>query len=140
MVTWKLVGWLRAGLMSTLALAPFASADVARDNEPRPIGELSIDVDGDGCADTVRWARHEDAVWLDVTLAVAAPDRFAPRSTTRIAPAAAGVSVSAADLDGDGRMDVLVRDRGGHTTAWISDGLAFEARGASERSSLSSSQ
>lgn len=130
MVTWKLVGWLRMALMSILALAPLAAQRRAADAVPCPTTELRIDVDGDGKADRVRLMRYDDAFWLDVTLAgTGAPDGLALRSTTRVAPAAAGErwSLRAADVDGDGKMDVLVRDFGGRTTAWLSDGLAFTA-------------
>ncbi len=127
MVTWKLVGWLRMALMSILALAPLAAQ---RRAVPCPTPELRIDVDGDGKADRVRLMRYDDTFWLDVTLAgTGAPNGLAPRSTTRVAPGAAGErwSLSAADVDADGKMDVLVRDSRGRTTAWLSDGLAFTA-------------
>ena len=131
MVTWKLVGGLRTVLASVLALAPLAAQHRGLDAASRATGELAIDVDGDGRADWVRWTRHDDSFWLDVALAAPGgpQDAFALRSTTRVAPAAEGScwSVSAADLNGDGRMDVVVRDARGHTTAWVSDGLAFEA-------------
>jgi VCBS repeat protein len=132
MVTWKLVGWMRTALASVLALAPLAAQHDGLDAAPRATGELAIDVDGDGRADRVRWTRQDDAFWLDVALAGAgtAQGSFAPRSTTRVAAATGwGLSVSAADVNRDGRMDVLVRDARGNTTAWVSDGLAFEADG-----------
>lgn len=131
MVTWKLVGWLRMALVSILALAPLAAQHRGPGAAPCAGRELAIDVDGDGRADRVRWTRYDDAFWLDVALASAgAPQgEMALRSTTRVAPvgAAEGWSLSAADVNRDGKMDVLVRDAGGHTTAWVSDGLAFAA-------------
>jgi hypothetical protein len=129
MVTWKLVGWVRTALASVLALAPLAAEHGGPDAALRATGELAIDVDGDGRADRVRWTRQDDAFWLDVSLAGAgdAQDTFTLRSTTRVAAAGSGLSVSAADINRDGRMDLLVRDARGRTTTWFSDGLAFEA-------------
>jgi FG-GAP-like repeat len=129
MVTWKLVGWARSALASVLVLAPLTAPHGGPDAVLRATGELAVDVDGDGRADRVRWTRQDDAFWLDVSLAGEgdAQDTFALRSTTRIAAAGSGLSVSAVDLNRDGRMDLLVRDARGHTTAWFSDGLAFEA-------------
>jgi hypothetical protein len=129
MVTWKLLGWVRTSLALVLALAPLAARQGGLDAALPATGELAIDVDGDGRADRVRWTRQDDAFWLDVWLAGsgAAQDTFAPRSTTRVAAAGSGLSVSVADLNCDGRMDLLVRDARGRTTAWVSDGLAFEA-------------
>jgi hypothetical protein len=128
MVTWKLVGWMRTALATVLALAPLTAQHDGLDAAPRASGELAIDVDGDGRPDRVRWTRQDDGFWLDVALAGAGNGSFAPRSTTRVAAATGwGLIVSAADVNRDGRMDVLVRDARGHTTAWLSDGLAFEA-------------
>jgi hypothetical protein len=129
MVTSKLSGWARTALASVFALAPLAAQHGGQDAALRATGELAIDVDGDGRADRVRWKRRGDDFWLDVSLA-GAPEAQAPfalRSTTRVADGGSGLSVSAADLNRDGRMDLLVRDEHGRTTAWFSDGLAFEA-------------
>lgn len=133
MVTWKLVGWLRMALLSILALIPLAQhrgagADAGASRE------LAIDVDGDGRAERVRWTRYGDAWWLDVEVDGAAPEQTQPRSTTRVASAGVGdgFSMSAADVNCDGKADVLLRDPAGHTTAWVSDGLGFAAAGIAE--------
>lgn len=130
MVTWKLVGWFRTALASVLAVAPLAAPHHGPSDAPLATGELAIDIDGDGRADRVRWTRHDDAFWLDVALAGPSDSHgtLVPRSTTRVVPALDGScwTVSAADVNSDGKMDVIVRDARGRTTAWVSDGLAFE--------------
>ena len=133
MVTWKLVGWLRMALLSVLALTPLAHHR-GPGTAPGASRELAIDVDGDGRADRVRWTRYDDAWWLDVEVEGAAPDQSELRSTTRVAAAGAGDgwSLSAADVNCDGKMDVLLRDPAGQTTAWVSDGLAFALPGRPE--------
>jgi hypothetical protein len=133
----KLVSWMSLGLVSMLALAPSAGRDGAVGAPAGATVELAIDVDGDGRADRVRWVRYDDAFWLDVVLAGAGPRRDEPAliSTTRVTPVGAGGgwSVSAADVNGDGKTDVLVRDGGGHITTWVSDGKAFTAEPARSR-------
>lgn len=133
MVTWKLVSWLRMALLSVLALIPLAQHR-GPGAEPGASRELVIDVDGDGRADRVRWTRYGDAWWLDVEVEGTAPHQTELRSTTRVASAGTGDgwSLSAADVNCDGRTDVLLRDPAGHTTAWVSDGLGFVASGTAE--------
>ncbi len=87
--------------------------------------ELAADVDGDGRVDRIGWLRYGDDYWLDVSLA-AADGSFDLRSSTRVA-AADGDSwlLSARDLDGDGRADVVMEDERGPVQVWLSDGRGF---------------
>ena len=131
MVTWKLVGWLRTALTSVLALAPLAA-------QQRAAGRRAA---------RDRRAAPSTSTATGAPIASAGRDTTTPSGSTCRSPApgapgrvraalddARGArgrgrrwSVSAADLDGDGKMDVLVRDSRGRTTAWLSDGLAFTA-------------
>ena len=129
MLTWlTLAARLRGALLLLLALAQlprhaFDSTTATTSNAAAAgcAGELALDVDGDGRADRVSLRRYGDDDWLDVALAA---DGFAVRSSTRVVPGA-GWSLAAADLDGDGRGDVILRDGDGRAVRYVSDGLAF---------------
>lgn len=111
----------RAAIVETPAAAPAL---------PTPSFTIAIDVDGDGRLDQVRWQHHGEAGWLDVYLAAAGGgDNEEPilRSTTRVGDVPCPeCTITGADADGDGRADVLLRDRNGRSALWISDGIGFE--------------
>jgi hypothetical protein len=93
---------------------------------PCASAEAAIDVDGDGHPDRVVLARHAAALWLDVFASASGSAGESLRSTTRVADdASAGATLLAADVNGDGRMNVLVT-AAGTTTVWISNGIAFD--------------
>ncbi len=117
-----------ASLIAVLAADVVASRLVAGGG-----AELAVDVDGDGRADVVRLAAHEDGVWLDAALA--ARD-FAPASSTRVGD---GRSAARWQLGADSAAGaVFVRDAAGRVTVWARDGIAFApAAAATPRSFVS---
>lgn len=123
----SLLLWVSATLLGVMAVAEGAMH--VRQGRRR-VGDgaaclrvLTVDLDGDGRAETVRLIRIGDQAWADVFTG----DDM--RSTTRLGPWHDDASIAAFDFNGDGRPDLVARWRDGlgqRSAIWFSDGVAFE--------------
>lgn len=117
----RLAALLPVGLALTMAVHGDAPST---NRAPACVSAAAIDVDGDGRPDRVVLARYADGLWLDVYSPADGSAAPALRSTTRVADDG-DAALLAADVNGDGRTDVLVR-AAGKTTVWLSNGAAFD--------------
>ena len=114
------------GVVATVAGGLHASARAAR--EVRATGckmqSIDVDLDGDGRPEQVKIVRADGDAWADVW------QNGEMRSSTRIGAWHDDAELEAADVNGDGRNDLVRRwSQGSQQLAqvWLSNGLAFEA-------------
>jgi hypothetical protein len=87
---------------------------------------LEIDLDGDGRPEQVKIVRADGDAWADVW------QNGALRSSTRVGAWRDDAELDAADVNADGRVDLVRRWSTGtqHVAqVWLSNGLAFESGG-----------
>jgi hypothetical protein len=101
--------------MCSDALVPFTVSTMA----DGPQSVYVADMDGDGRVDVLSASREDDLIaWYRND--GGSPVVWTPFNITTSADGA--VSVHAADLDGDGRLDVLSASRGDNKVAWYKNG------------------
>ena len=95
---------------------PFSEHQTLSSGADGAFGVFATDLDGDGDNDVLSASRNDDAIrWYENS----GGGLFLPGSTHTITTTADNVrSVFAADIDGDGDMDVLSASAGDDTIAW----------------------
>jgi len=118
------------GMLVTVAGGIKAGARAARDTRTTgcKVLALDVDLDGDGRPEQVKIVRVDGDAWADVW------QNGQMRSSTRVGAWHADAELDAADVNGDGRVDLVRRwSEGAQHVAqvWLSSGLAFEEGGTS---------
>jgi hypothetical protein len=128
---YKLVLWVPVVLLAMLAMVVGgikAGARAARDTRTTAckLRALDVDLDGDGRPEQVKIVRVDNDAWADVW------QNGQMRSSTRVGPWREDAALDVADVNGDGRADLVRRWSQGTqhiAQVWLSTGLAFEEGG-----------
>jgi hypothetical protein len=129
--TKTLLWWIPATVVAMVAIAEggmhMGAARASRHASGQDVAchaqQVTVDLEGDGRAETVRLVRVGDQAWADVWSGAAL------RSSTRLGAWHDDAAIEAFDVNGDGKTDVVRRWAEGpaeYAQVWLSDGTAFD--------------